>query len=114
MNATAQWGIFLISNPFSYFSEDCYNACTVGVNETNLSKFTIYPNPTNGLINIEFEKTEIDISLALSNALGQSVLNKQYSSTNSISLDVTNIPNGVYFLKLELNGNVIAKKFVKK
>jgi len=52
------------------------------------------------------------INLRLTNALGQVILTKNYESTNRINFDL-DTPKGVYFLQVDIDGQVITKKILK-
>jgi hypothetical protein len=108
--ATANWTEI---DAQASFSTNCNNLCSVGINENSLSNISLYPNPTAGNITIGLEKTTPNLNLSLTNALGQVVLTKNYSSTNYINLDL-DAPKGIYFLRLESNGKVITKKIIKE
>ena len=72
---------------------------------TNL--LTVYPNPTTGSFQVSglTEKENYQIY----NILGSQI--KTGTATNKKPIDVSNVPNGIYFLKFE-NGNTI--KLVKE
>jgi len=72
----------------------------------------IFPNPTNGSITISLEETISTINLRLTNALGQVILTKNYESTNRINFDL-DTPKGVYFLQVDLDGQIVTKKILK-
>ncbi len=86
----------------------------IGINESiSMELIRIFPNPTNGIVTIDLGETKSNLNLTLTNALGQVVLTKNYSSTNHINLDL-DAPKGIYFLQLEVDGDVITKKVVKE
>tara|TARA_B100000809_G_C15056284_1_gene500751 strand:- start:150 stop:1361 length:1212 start_codon:yes stop_codon:yes gene_type:complete len=95
------------------FSTNCPNPCPVGIDEYNLSNISLYPNPTNGVITVDLREATQSVKATLTNSLGQVLLTESYTSTNSINLDI-NAPNGIYFLQLESNGEVITKKIIKE
>lgn len=98
----------------SSFSTSCSNLCLVSVEEQNLERFSIYPNPTSGSINIDLGENLTNPSIILTNSFGQVVLTKSFSTTDFISLDI-NSPKGIYFLQLQTeSGEVITKKIVKE
>jgi hypothetical protein len=81
---------------------------TVGINEKQISKINIYPNPTNGQFVIENAK---GYRLIIINSLGETI----YTSTvtdNSYTADLKNVSDGVYFLKLEKEGRVFSEEIV--
>jgi hypothetical protein len=69
---------------------------------------TIYPNPTNDLLNINIAETSVYIKSEIYNIIGQKVLD-----SSETTLNVSNLPNASYLLKiLTLEGTVI-KNFIK-
>jgi hypothetical protein len=96
------------------FNSNCNNFCsTVGIEEQNLNSISIYPNPTTGHINIDLEENNSNVNLHLTNAIGQFIRSKNYKSNSHITFDL-DAPSGVYFLRLESNGEVITKKIIKE
>ncbi|MFD2916590.1 ELWxxDGT repeat protein [Psychroserpens luteus] len=78
----------------------------------NSSKISIYPNPVKNVLTIETTFTG-NLQLNVMNQLGQLVL-RQNQSLSSISLDVSNISKGLYFLNIASeNGNSQTIKFIK-
>lgn len=81
------------------------NTCT-GINQlTNSSgHFNIYPNPTGGKITIHSGyNTNVNVGMELIDALGKTVTKQVYNfsdSSNTYTLDISNYPAGLYFLKL--------------
>lgn len=81
------------------------------INEnTNHIINNIYPNPTNGLINIELsDKVTLPLTIELIDVKGKIV--KDFSITNKNSVvDLTSLPKGVYVLsniKLSINKTII-------
>ena len=60
-------------------------------------EITIYPNPTNGMFNVDFNKAT---SIQVIDLLGATVYNEKledpYAGTKSI--DLSNLSNGIYFI----------------
>jgi len=91
------------------------HAVLTSINEiNNLSSVTIYPNPTTGQLFINLG-TKFDGTATLTNVLGQDVYTTKISGNGGSiqTLNVGNLTSGVYFLKLESNGQVITKKVMK-
>ena len=72
----------------------------VGLNEMETGTLRVYPNPSNGVFNIEGEGT-----LHIVNVLGQEVMSKEIDGKTTIEL-----PQGMYFVKL---GDVTRKVVVE-
>jgi len=83
----------------------------LSVEESEIVRFSVYPNPvSNGFVNI-ISKTNEAISVTVFDILGTRVINK---TLNGNTLNVTSLKSGVYILKLEQNGKVTTKKLVIK
>ena len=94
------------SNIARFYEIEVYGRIgTLGTNDFSASKFSIYPNPTSSLLNI-FSETKIDL-LEIFNVNAKQVITKKKSN----SIDVTSLPIGIYYLKLNNKETV---KFIKK
>jgi hypothetical protein len=76
----------------------CAAITTVGLNESNLSGVSVYPNPTRGKIVVTLQRTET-VSIALKNVLGQVIESKTSTNSKQVELTVDEAP-GVYFLEI--------------
>lgn len=72
----------------------------------------IYPNPAKEQLNVTLSQP-INTRIAVYNILGQEVLNKTASSKNVV-ISVSELQDGVYLVRIEAEGHVITKKFVKQ
>ncbi len=68
----------------------------------------IYPNPTKNILNINTDK--IITNIKIFDNLGKEILNIN-TPTNQIILP--DIPNGVYYIKIEIESNTIVNKLIK-
>ncbi len=79
--------------------------------EENAASFNIYPNPVNDVLFIETEVEIIEVSiLDVYGRSQQSTVNGQ----QSLSIDVTNLNSGVYFVKVITDNGEVVKRFIKK
>lgn len=76
---------------------------------------SVYPNPTSSQLNIRINNGENLDRVALYNLVGTAVIQKTLSiTTESTSLDLTNITDGVYILKLKSeNGQEWSQKVLR-
>ena len=88
------------------FSEDCYST----LNSTNytFTDFKIYPNPTKNKITIQ-SNGQIDKSEIIT-VLGKSVMKNHKKE----EIDISNLPKGVYFIKVYSENGVGIRKFIKE
>jgi hypothetical protein len=73
----------------------------------------IYPNPSNGLLNIDINIANgNDVTVEVVDLLGSVVYFKNLNNTSAQSLDVdlSNETNGVYFVKVKINEEVYTSK----
>ncbi|HUM50866.1 MAG TPA: T9SS type A sorting domain-containing protein, partial [Chitinophagales bacterium] len=95
-----------------------YSSVIYQPRNTNNTEFIVYPNPTNGNLNIQFSADQNKNSeLVVKNLLGQTVKTIQInvvSQNNLISVDCNDLPNGTYFINiLELKEFNHVIKFLK-
>ena len=82
------------------YTKKTFWSFTTGVLSTDSfelnSKFLIYPNPTTGIINL---KSEFNGEFIIVNQLGQAVKTFKVIANNVNSINVDNLPQGIYFIK---------------
>lgn len=85
------------------------NRGPLGIEENSTNLFSIYPNPTNGLLHVKSTLPIVEITLY--NNLGQLL----FTSTEKNQVDISTLTEGIYFVKI-INGNsqTETKKIVKK
>lgn len=80
------------------------------IHENQLSNISIYPNPSNGLFTISGIVAPVD--LVVTNAQGQETFRSTVK--NNAQLDLSSLPNGIYFVKLMSENSVRIEKVVLK
>lgn len=86
----------------------------VGIDEKNKQqmRFTIYPNPAKDIINIEFNNLlNNDKTVEIVNILGETILTEM-SANNKLSINTTNLINGIYFVKVSSRDIQSAQKII--
>jgi len=84
----------------------------VGINEQLSSSISIHPNPTSGKLSITLIEASTGV-LSISNYLGQMIQQEQFNDTKQLNLSLDG-PSGLYFIQLEIDGQIITKKVVKE
>ena len=85
------------SNGYTRFS----TVKQVYLGNSTLPKFTVYPNPSNGIVGIKFDNSESGkMTLQIYNSHGQKILQKDILVAGSSYQQVGTLPGGVYWLKL--------------
>lgn len=90
-----------------------HNGTTASVNSTNHIDINMYPNP---VINNMTIKSDLFIkNINVYNATGQIVASEIVQNKNETTLNLSDLPAGSYFTKIEFeNGKISAQKFVKQ
>jgi hypothetical protein len=88
-----------------------YTPLSTSLSETTKDAFSIYPNPTENVLNIA-TPTNGKYTISLFNSFGQQVYSGQANSTTQIA--ISSFPNGMYFVQLNINNKVQTKKIVKQ
>lgn len=81
-----------------------------GIADINISDIRIIPNPSDGLIRID-GLTEDSFYLNVYNSLGELIFSDIHSKN---TIDLTFLPKGIYFLKLNLSNKIITEKILIK
>ena len=95
----------LIDNYGWIINDAGYNCGTASIDDSEITSFSIYPNPTKEYLNIDCSSFE---SVSIYNILGKELIKE---SNNRIN--VSSLSKGVYFLKVSDGVNSSTKKFIK-
>lgn len=86
--------------------------------KTNPLYFSLYPNPGHGEVSVGFSLPESSaITLRIFDATGQQVGNEYSfprfeSGKHQVSIDLSGFSSGIYYCRMETNGNTLTKKLV--
>jgi hypothetical protein len=83
---------------------------SLGVDDLEDKNFTIYPNPSNGSIKINFSDSTEKHTVQIFSILGQKVFEKKY--TNSAHAAIEDLPIGVYLVKVTEKSKSLSKKLI--
>jgi CubicO group peptidase (beta-lactamase class C family) len=78
-------------------------------NKAHYSSLAIFPNPANNNIFILSELTNKPFTVQILNANGAIILN----GYNQNTIDVSNLPNGLYFIQIQVKNEKLTQKFIK-
>jgi len=98
-NATTMWGI-----NFSY---------PTGIKDITELGFNIYPNPSNGLINVEISKEFNAGSIKIIDMTGRVVYIEQLTQ-NKNSIDISKHSSGMYILNIQIDNKIYNSQIIVK
>lgn len=82
----------------------------IEVQEKEKTKLVLYPNPTNGIVNISFPDIK---QVSVIDITGRTVLGKQTGGVNNMQLNVGSIGKGIFLVRVtDTKGNAHTSKLV--
>ncbi len=106
---SAQYACFIDFSNMSYIpspSTPCFSL--LGLNSTikNNISFQVFPNPSNGDLNIVIDAATKNAKITLSDMLGRNIYSEVLTEVNGKKfLNIANLNRGTYVLSIESNGN---------
>lgn len=91
-----------------------FDPCT-GIDENGNTSVSLYPNPTNGYITIEFDGLTGKVLLSIHSLHGQIVYSEEFENVTGLmqkQLDLSTLSRGVYMIKIQNSGSHIIKKLI--
>ncbi len=110
LNVTADGHDIYIADASAGFQIYRHDVSFVGIEDiasTN-NDVAVFPNPTDGILKLDLESAK---EILLFDDVGRFI--KQINITSaSNKIDLSNHPNGIYYLKFKIDGQIIVKKIV--
>lgn len=109
-----------MTGDYIYTASQIVNTSTVSVQEESNSKFSFsfYPNPATENITMNYSLEESSkVTFIIYDLTGKQVQTEsatRFPGTQQQTIDVNSLQAGTYLLSVNVNGNAITKRFVKK
>ena len=104
-----EYCIRVVYQDYSMACEQCVTVQPVNVEEQSANDINIYPNPTDGVLNVEIETMT---RITIFNAMGQVVYDNEVVSDRE-TVDMTQYNEGMYLLRITTENGVITEKVVR-
>jgi hypothetical protein len=102
--------IFLAVNSTNFTIES-----SLGTDDVNQKDaIIISPNPSQGIITIDFDKTPTKAQINVLDISGRKVYSNNLTSVKTQQVNLSNLTNGVYIVSLEVDGKTHTKKLIIK
>ncbi|RDK88558.1 S8 family serine peptidase [Marinirhabdus gelatinilytica] len=90
--------------------------CELGVDDFLSSTISLYPNPSNDQVFIDFGTSAFNnVDIKLSNSLGQTIFTQtDVETTNQTAINVSSYRTGLYFVTITADGQTTTKKLLVK
>ena len=89
----------------------------VGVEEVDdASKVILFPNPATNLLTVNMSEMKIknSVNYRIVNLTGIEVIHSKLSVVDQFSVNIGNLPKGIYFIQFNVDGKQVSKTFVKR
>ncbi|PLX02716.1 MAG: hypothetical protein C0595_09665 [Marinilabiliales bacterium] len=80
-------------------------------NIASIGNLSVYPNPVKSVLNIEANEGEIS-SINIYDAKGRNVLSLKNINVNKYSVNIEQLPKGIYFINMVLNNTTFSRKII--
>jgi hypothetical protein len=108
----ASWDA-LYPSASSYFVQQCSTITSLGNNEIdNTSEINVYPNPASTYVTLEHNLT--NSATTIYNAQGALVAQFNNHNSSKIEFNVASLTNGIYYVKVSNNEQMLVKRLVKE
>ena len=91
----------------------CFTMMNVGTKENFVEPISLFPNPTTGKFWLDLGISYSNISIRVTNTVGQVILAENYNEIKRMEFDV-DFPKGVYFLEIKSGDKSTVMKFIKE
>ncbi len=73
---------------------------------------SLYPNPSAGILNIELKTKEEAAEVNIMNYIGEEVFRTSNLVPRTSQIDISSLPEGIYFVKIKTTEGIVTKKIV--
>ena len=100
-----------ITPNLTIYGTNCPTVTTIHLNSENKKEFSVFPNPSNEIINIATEN--IPKSIEITNIFGQIILSINKINSLTTTINLTNFEQGLYFFKVNFDDKNVSGHFIK-
>lgn len=97
---------------FDAMNYDCEQV-TLGLSKLDGPAFEIYPNPSNGIVNVELGDVYASVSATVVDMTGRVIYNAKNNNSSHFQIDLTN-NSGVFILMIESPSGTMTKRLIVK
>ncbi len=102
---------FIYANVYGQFNICAYDPQAGAITTNNINNFRLSPNPAHKFLNVSADN--IINTLEIYNLTGQKVISVKADNTN-INIDLSDLQNGIYFVKARIGNETLTYKLIKE
>lgn len=95
-----------------YICNNTLKAAEMASSEMSVKTEAMYPNPTSGPVTVVFTTPLKGAKISLLNISGKEI-RYMVEASNRLQLDLSDVPDGIYFLRVTKDGRSSTRKIVK-
>ena len=109
---TVIWTITDIAGNENTCSFDVTENAFVGLEKLLQKGISIYPNPTNGIVNFQFNNNNIQ-KISISDITGKQIIEKTEIQQNE-QIDLSGFDSGIYIISIQTDNEIFTTKVIKE
>lgn len=86
---------------------------TLGVKDFSANKFSVYPNPSNGLVTVNNTLNALISNVQITDLNGRIIKTDNFASSTEIQVNISDLSAGVYMMSINSDQGSVTKKIVK-
>lgn len=86
---------------------------TLGVKDFSANRFSVYPNPSNGLVTVNNTLNALISNVQITDLNGRIVKTDNFASSTEIQVNISDLSAGVYMMSINSDQGSVTKKIVK-
>ena len=102
----------IVDNGLCADTSMCYTVTVTGINRIENNSIDIYPNPTNGIIEIGLVENKIS-KISILDISGKKIIEKIPGAQNE-TIDLSGFGNGLYIIMVETDKKIYTAKIIKE
>ena len=110
--ATGNYAVEITQNGICVDTSACYYVLVTGMTEKTGQNILVFPNPAGDVLMIEMNRS-YEGTLTISGFTGKILLNKEFGDSR-LTVDISQLPPGIYYLKIQTGKTSLHKKIIKK
>jgi hypothetical protein len=84
----------------------------LSISEADFGSVNVYPNPSEGIVFVEVQKTDELKGISIIDMMGKTVAAFTSFQRMKVSLDLNHLADGIYYVNLDSEKGIVAKKVV--
>jgi len=111
--AGTYYKVYAVDKAFNYSDELEISDATLGIAENTVFDFKLYPNPATDVITIQSGSIKVS-TVEVYDILGKNVIAQNDFTNTNITVNVSELKAGIYFVKIYANNSSSTKKIIIK